>query len=137
MAIAGKIAKGIEGLKGKFPHLADFSEQEHLRRNGINAEFEPGTPNNPELATIAYHHGVLGQRVPEGKGKRAAEDVFDPETGVRLYLHVFKGESRGADARPAEKIGDLSLHLYVTGPAAEAIRTEVEKLVESANPSER
>ena len=133
MKIAREIADGIEGLKKKYPNrLKEFSSEKHLRRVGENGGFAPGTPNNPELASIGYSHGILGRKpLPKdgGGNKRSMEDVFDAKGGVRIYVHVFKGVNRGNDSRPAEKIGDLRIHLYVSGPAGVEIRAELLKLV--------
>ena len=119
MAIAERVATGIEGLKKKYPNrLKDFSAEKHLREVGEVEGFAPGTPNNPELASIAYHNGILGRKPPkEGAGKKKVEEIFDRKTGVRIYVHFFKGRSRGNDMRPAEKAGDLNVHIYVEGPA--------------------
>lgn len=136
LALARRIAAGIEGLKPKYPHLSDFSAETHVRQNVDREGYPAGSPSNPELATIAYFHGVSGERpkAPIAKGepkKRSADTIFDPETGVRLYVHVFKGDSRGADARPPFKVGDLSVHLGVEGPAAEAMRADIKRVIEA------
>ena len=137
LALAHRIAAGIEALKTKFPHLSDFSAEKHVQQNGEHAGFPAGSTNNPELASIAYFHGVLGERPPAPAAadgapkKRAAETIFDPETGVRLYVHVFKGDSRGADPTPPIKVGDLSLHLYVDGPVKDDLRTEIQRVIDS------
>ena len=136
MAIAEKVAAGIEDLKKKYPNrLAEFSAEKHLRRIGVNGGFAPGTPGNPELASISYLKGIVGRKPlpkPKGKGKKrqAAEDIYDEKSGVRIYVHFFKGEHRGNDMRPAEKLGDLKVHIYVEGPAGKEIRTDILKLLD-------
>ena len=142
IAIAKKVAAGIEELKKKYPNrLGEFSAGKHLRRIGVNGGFAPGTPSNPELASISYYNGFIGQKpLPKAKRKgrkrQAAEDIYDEKTGVRIYVHFFKGKHRGNDMRPAEHLrDDLNLHLYVEGPAAEEIRADILKLLDEHKPS--
>ena len=123
-AIATRVASRIEHLKTKYPHLERFSTAACLHQTRAQPGMEPGSPGNPELYSITYANGIIAKTPPpapeQGMGrKRSAEESFDPTNGIRLYVHFFKGDARGADARFPEKIGTLSVHLYVTGPAAE------------------
>lgn len=131
-AIATRIASRIERLKSQYPHLEHFSTAACLQKTPAQPGMEPGSPGNPELFSISYANGIIAKTPPpepeQGMGrKRSAQENFDPTNGIRLYVHFFKGEARGADARYPEKIGTLSVHLYVTGSATEAIQKEIEK----------
>jgi len=133
MAIAEEVAKGIEKLKKKYPNrLKGFSVEEHTTKGKEEGGFAPGTTSNPELASISFHNGIAARKVPakKGKGKRQAVDVFDEKTGVRIYVHFFKGRARGNDMRPAEKFGDFNVHIYATGPAGKEIRADILKILE-------
>ena len=136
MAIAKDVAAGIEELKKKYPRrLEHFSSEKHLRRIGVNGGFAPGTVSNPELASISYFNGIVGEKerpAPKkggGKKRQAAENLYDAKTGVRIFMHIFKGDARGNDMRPAEAIGDLRVHLYVEGPAGKEMRADILKLL--------
>ena len=130
--IAQQVASGIEDLKDKYPNLGAFSAAKHLRKTPTHAGFAPGTPSNPELFSISYDNGVLGRKAnPKDGKKRATEFIYDPKIGVHLYVHFFKGETRGNDLRVPKKIGDLSVHLSVQGPAADAIRTDIEPILDA------
>jgi len=130
-AIAKRVARGVEELKGKYPHLKEFSTTKHVRKHVVQAGFLPGTPINPELFSISYHNGILGQKpVPEDGRKRSAEEIYDSATGVRLYIHFFRGQSRGCDARRPQMIDNLSVHLYVKGPAADTMRADIQKILD-------
>ncbi len=131
-AIATRIASRIERLKARHPQLEHFSAAACLHETPTQAGMEPGSPGNPELFSISYANGIIpmtpAAEPEQGMGrKRPAQDRFDPTHGIRLDVHFFNGDARGADARWPEKIGMLSVHLYVTGPATEAIRREIEK----------
>ena len=120
--IAKTVATGIEGLKNKYPHLASFSASEHLRKP------HEGTT----LYTIGYYNGVMGQK-PQSKygGKRSVEYIFDPETGVRLNVHFFTGDSRGCDAGlPQKRIGGLNIHLYIKGPEKDNIKVDIQEILD-------
>ena len=130
--IAQQVASGIEDLKAKYPNLGAFSAAKHLRKTPTHEGFAPRTPSNPELFSISYFNGVLGKKASPKTGlKRSVEFIYDPKIGVYLNIHFFKGNSRGADARRPYKIGDLSVHLYVQGPAADAIRTDIEPILDA------
>ncbi len=134
VTLARQIATEIEALKPRFRHLEKFDAKIHLQPNGVRIGLTPGSPGNPELATIAYTNGVIGERrpAPVVKGqaaKRSSETIFDPETGIRLYLHVFKGDSRGADATLPYRVGDLSIHLSVAGSAKGALEAELRRVI--------
>ena len=131
-AIATRIASRIERLKSQYPHLEHFSTAACLHKTSAQPGMEPGSPGNPELYSISYANGIIAKTPPpepeQGMGrKRSTQESFDPTNGIRLYVHFFKGDTRGADARFPEKIGTLSVHLYVTGSATEAIQREIEK----------
>ncbi len=129
--IAQQVADGIEGMKSKYPHLGGFSTAEHLAKNTVHAGFLPGTPSNPELLSISYYNGILRKKpTPQDGKRRSVEDIFDPSIGIRLYVHFFKGRKRGNDMRIPQKIGDLSIHLYVNGPAADSIRGDIQRILD-------
>jgi hypothetical protein len=129
--IAIRVAVQIEELKDKFPHLAKYSATDHLHENSEHAGFAPGTPNNPGLYSIGYYNGVLGRKAHKSSGpKRGAEYTYDPQTGIHLDVHFFIGESRGNDPRIPYKIGDLSVHAYVSGPAAGPIKKEIFRILD-------
>ncbi len=130
--IAQQVARRIEDLKDKYPNLGAFSAAKHLRKTPTHAGFAPGTPSNPELFSISYHNGVLGRKAsPKDGKKRATEFIYDRKIGVHLYVHFFKGDRRGNDLRVPNKIGNLSVHLSVKGPAADAIRTDIEPILDA------
>ena len=127
---AHKVAQRIEGLKNRFPHLDNFFAHQHLQTNNTKNGFAPGTPSNPELYSISYSNGVVATETPPKSGPRRSPDVtYDPQTGIQLNVHFFKGESRGNDLSPSYRIGDLGVHVYVKGPAAEPIRREIDRLL--------
>jgi hypothetical protein len=130
-AIATSVASAIERLKNKYPHLGQFSISECLHKTPPQQNIEPGSPGNPELYSISYRNGIIANtprpEVEQVRGnKRSVKDIFDPATGIKLDIHFFKGETRGSDMSNPHKIGTLSMHIYVSGPAAEAIRREIE-----------
>ncbi len=125
-----KVARRIEALKSKFPHLKNFFADRHLRENEIKNGFAPGTASNPELYSITYHNGVTAAEVPKTGLRRSPKFVYDPETGIQLDIHFFEGDSRGADRTLPYRIGDLSIHVYVKGPAAEPIRGEIVRILQ-------
>jgi WD40 repeat protein len=129
--IAKHVSSEIVKLKFKYAHLEKFSTAEHLIQNGVRNNFAPGTPGNPELYSISYSNGLLASEPPSKTGPRRAPEVkFDPKTGIQLNVHFFKGDSRGNDLSPAYRIGELGVHVYVKGPAAEPIRREIDQLLE-------
>ena len=129
-AIAKRVARGVEELKGKYPHLEKFSATKHLRKHTAQLAFLPGTPPNPELFSISYKNGILGRKPhPRSGKKRSVQFIYDPESGVSLNVHFFRGQLRGCDMRRSQMIGNLSVHLYVRGPAADTIRADIQKIL--------
>ena len=99
--IATEVAEQIASLKSKYPQLKNFSAKQHLRKNTMHDGYNPGSPNNPELYSISYQNGVLSSiPPPTGGPRRATEFNYDPETGIQLNIHFFKGESRGNNLAP-------------------------------------
>ena len=127
--IAYEIADKIESLKNKYPHLANFSTEKNLKFNIRNEGYLPGSKENPTFISVHYSNGILDRIFK--KGKRSAEIVFDQKTGVEIYIHLFNGDSRGSDLRIPQKIGDLSIHLYVQGPTSKEIKEDIQKTVTS------
>jgi len=124
--IVVRVSLGIESLKSNHPHLKEFVPARQTRINDNVTGFVLGIENNPTLATISYTNGVHGKKSQPNDGKkRHIEDVFDPDNGIRLNVHFFKGQSRGNDNRPWISIGDLNVHVYVGGPAAEPVRDAI------------
>ena len=141
VTLARQLATEIEALKPRFRHLEKFDAKIHLQPNGVRVGLPPGSPGNPELATIAYTNGILGERplAPLVKGqaaKRSPETIYDPDKGIQLYLHVFKGDSRGADSTPPYRVGDLSIHLSVAGPAKETLEAELRRVIDRVTEGE-
>jgi WD40 repeat protein len=133
-SIAERVAAHIASLKDKFPHLEKFSAAEHLSKNTDREGTvpPPGTVGNPELYSISYANGATRRVTPPIAGpKRQAEYDYDPKVGIQLNIHVFKGRSRGNDLSAPYQIGDLNVHVHVRGPAAEPIRAEIVRYLES------
>ena len=129
--IAQTVANGIEGLKNNYPQLKPFSASQHLEKCTVQIGIEPGNPGNEELYSVSFSNGILGRKPTPNDGmKRSSEDIFDPELGVRIYVHFFVGEIRGNDSRPSKKIGNLSVHLYVSGPASAPIKADIQKILD-------
>jgi hypothetical protein len=103
-----------------------------LHKNKVQNGIAPGNPGNPELYGITFYNGILGHKpTPQDGKKRSAEYIYDPETGIRMYIHFFVGQSRGNDFRPSQKIGNLSVHLYVMGPETDKIKADIQKILNS------
>jgi WD40 repeat protein len=123
---AESVASRIEKLKDKYPQLAKFSAAEHLKKKD---------GRESETYLIDYQHGVTPREpAPKSGENESGKFTYDPEIGIHLQLYFFPSEGFVADAYPPIQVGDVSVRVFVKGPAADPIRVEIVRIVKGLEP---